>query len=42
MNASASRDWKTGEVDDEVPHLTKEIVLVRIPVDCDVMSDGPS
>ena len=42
MNASTGRGWETSEVDDEVPHLTKEVVLVGIPIDCDVTSDLPS
>ena len=42
MNTSASRGRETGEVDDEVPYLTEEVVLVGIPIDWRVTSDGPS
>ena len=42
MNASTSRGWEAGEVDNKVPHLTEEVILVGIPIDCDVTSDGPS
>lgn len=42
MNASAGRGWETGEVNDKIPHLTEEVVLVGIPIDCSIRSDGPS
>lgn len=32
MYAGASRGWKTGKVNDEIPYLTEEIILVGVPV----------
>ena len=35
MNACARGGWEASQVDDEVPHLTEEVVLVGVPIGCD-------
>ena len=36
MDTGTGRGWKPGKVDDEVPYLTEEIVLISVPVGCTI------